>query len=155
MRWIGWILAAAMIAGYAVPVSGGQPGCAGCGGRSTGGLDGEACCSPPGYSTTVQNCARCCVKPNSCCDNAWDGYCDHYARVQAFWAQVGVPKSYCRHRCAAVSCKTRVAAPRCEYMLQNERSLPPIAPMVAPTAPMPPVTSANEATRRLPQLQKR
>ena len=71
-----------------------NPGCAGCNGKTSCGqaspwaMDGAPCCSPPGY-TLVPGCCEC---SRHCCDNAWAGYCEHRAQVDAFWARVGVPK---------------------------------------------------------------
>ena len=96
MRWSGWILAA-MVVGYA-GVASGQPGCVGCGGRSAAwlALSGEPGCSPPGLSLSAwAGPSCCCANQRPCCNNAWDGYCEHHARVQAFWTQVGVRKCRC------------------------------------------------------------
>ena len=94
MRWIGVILTAAIVAGFVGSASGQQSGCAGCNGKTPFGhaspwsMDGAPCCSPPGY-TLVPGC---CEYSRHCCDNAWAGYCEHRARVESFWARVGVPK---------------------------------------------------------------
>ena len=94
MRWIGVVWTAAMVAGFAGSAGGQQSGCAGCNGKtsfahaSPWAMDGAPCCSPPGY-TLVPGC---CEGSRHCCDNAWAGYCDHRARVESFWARVGVPK---------------------------------------------------------------
>jgi hypothetical protein len=34
----------------------------------------------------------CCENTHPCCNNAWAGYCEHRAKVQAFWAKVGTPR---------------------------------------------------------------
>ena len=96
MRWTGWILTAVAI-GY-VGVASGQPACPECGGQSAAwaALSGPAGCSPPGLSLSAwRGPSCCCTNQRPCCDNAWDGYCEHHARVQAFWTQVGVPKYRC------------------------------------------------------------
>lgn len=66
-------------------------GCAECNGAMTAryrALSGPACYSPPGYYLTP----GCCENSRPCCDNAWAGYCQRKAKVQAFWAKVGTPK---------------------------------------------------------------
>ena len=52
----------------------------------------DACCSPCGYCLAP----GCCEYQRHCCDNSWAGYCQHRARVEAFWARAGVPKLCCR-----------------------------------------------------------
>jgi len=62
-----------------------------CGGASPGSyysLCGPACFAPPGFCTAP----GCCECPPSACDNAWDGYCQHKARWQAYFYQVGTPR---------------------------------------------------------------
>ena len=98
MRWTPWILAAAIVAGSVGPAAGGQPGCPGCNGGMAGGPMGQwalgcdACCAPCGYCLAP----GCCEYQRHCCDNSWAGYCQHRARVEAFWARAGVPKLRCR-----------------------------------------------------------
>jgi hypothetical protein len=97
MRWTPWILAAAIVAGCVGRAAGGQPVCIGCGGMAVGlrsqwSLGCDPCCAPPGYCLAP----GCCEFQRRCCDNAWAGYCQHRARVEAFWAGAGVPKPRCR-----------------------------------------------------------
>jgi hypothetical protein len=100
MRSTGWILAA-IILGCAGWANGDQFGCAGCGGQPAGwqayqaALSGEACASPPGFSLGAGGTPCCWTNQSPCCDNAWDGYCEHRARVQAYWYQVGTPRPGC------------------------------------------------------------
>ena len=111
MRGTGWVFAVAVI-GLAGTAAGYQPGCAGCnGGIATGplaqrGLDAEVCASPAGYTLAP----GCCEDRRRCCDNAWAGYCEHRAKVEAFWAGVGVPGSCGRGRicrpASVVPCST-------------------------------------------------
>jgi len=150
MRWTGWILA--IVVGYTGQASGGQPGCVGCGGESAGwqasqgALSGEACCSPPGYSGHTANAGCCYVNSRPCCDNAWDGYCEHHARVQAFWSRVGVPKTRCYPS----------AMPRMPMRPYSECSAPTVqrTPAVAPVPASPSVspTPSDEAFRGTRQL---
>jgi hypothetical protein len=99
MRRTSWLLAAAII-GLAGTAVGYQPNCASCNGGATArtwaqkGFDAEACGAPCGYSLVP----GCCEDTRHCCDNAWAGYCDHRAKVEAFWARVGVPGSCGRGR---------------------------------------------------------
>ena len=93
MRWTIGVFTLAVI-GLAATAVGDQPGCAGCNGGMTAGSwslrgwDAEACASPGGY-TLIPGC---CEDHRRCCDNAWAGYCDHRAKVEAFWTRVGTPK---------------------------------------------------------------
>ena len=67
----------------------GHEGCLGCNKSADGGAwCGSACSSPNGYTLSP----GCCANTRPCCDNAWAGYCDHRAKVQAFWAKVGTPR---------------------------------------------------------------
>ena len=145
MRWTGWILAA-MTVGCAGMASG-QPCCQECGAYSMGWgpLSGEACCSPPGFSLSAwRGPCCCCANQQPCCNNAWDGYCAHHARAQAFWAQVGVPKG--RGSCACAT--PRMPAGGC--VTCSGGSAPTSQPMtppavVAPAAGTPPATSLAPA----------
>ncbi len=165
MRWSGWILAAAVV-GYA-GVASGQPGCVGCGGRSAAwlALSGEAGCSPPGYSLSAWVGPRCCcANQQPCCDNAWDGYCEHHARVQAFWAQVGVPKCRC---CPAamprMQMRVYTVCPECSPSANQPTAspsavqpTPSLAPIPAPSkeapkSPLPPIPD-SPGVRAVPSV---
>jgi hypothetical protein len=149
MRWTGWILTA-IVVGY-VGVASGQPTCTECGGRSLAwqALSGEACCSPPGLALSAwrgPNC--CCTNQRPCCDNAWDGYCEHHARVQAFLTQVGVPK----YRCSPVMLRaqTRGYTVCSECPAATAAVQPPPspatttpAPSVRPTSSPPPIPAPS------------
>ena len=52
-------------------------------------LDGDICGTPAGYCLAP----GCCEYSRHCCDNAWAGYCQHRAKVDAFWSRVGGPKA--------------------------------------------------------------
>jgi hypothetical protein len=140
MRWTGWILAAIAVVHTGL-ASGGQPGCAGCGGGSAGwqgyqgALSGEACYSPPGYSTGyAAHPGNCGENQRPCCNNAWDGYCAHHARVQAFWTQVGVPKT----RCCPAAVRRMPMRPCAESSAPAVQQTPAVAPVPAsPSAPQP------------------
>ncbi|MGW8256150.1 MAG: hypothetical protein ACWGMZ_01560 [Thermoguttaceae bacterium] len=80
-------------------------GCINCGGNDAASYraySGGACFAPPGFCTAP----GCCQCPPSACDNAWAGYCQHKARWQAYFYNVGVPKARC-----GGCCMTPVAAP--------------------------------------------
>jgi hypothetical protein len=132
MRWTGWIMAAAMIAGCAGQASA-QFGCSGCAGgwapwqANWAYLSGEACCSPPGYSGG----AICPGPCRSCCDNAWDGYCCHHARVQAWAYRVGVPKAPC---CLGLLRRAALLSPACDAC---SSSTPEAASAITPARPLP------------------
>lgn len=100
MQWTRWLLAV-VVMGLACQTVAGQPGCAGCddGGMTTGvwtqsWLGAEPCAGPAGYCLAP----GCCEDTHRCCDNAWAGYCEHRAKVEAFWARVGTPKACARPR---------------------------------------------------------
>lgn len=151
MRWTGCLLAT-VVMGLAPPVFGGQPGCASCNGGAanvwvTRGLGGEACFSPCGYELVP----GCCEDVRHCCDNAWAGYCDHRARVDAFWAKVGMPKAYGHGPCARPvrdAYGTSTSATPCQTTptpavkpLSGSPTPAPNAARELDTAPMPPTPS--------------
>jgi hypothetical protein len=90
MRHAVWVISVAVLAtsGYAF---GGEPGCLGCSKsiQYQGVWAAEACGAPAGY-TMVPGCGE---EHRPCCDNAWAGYCEHRAKVDAFWSRVGQPGS--------------------------------------------------------------
>lgn len=55
---------------------------------------GAPACAAPFYGTP-----GCCECPPGPCDNAWDGYCEHKGRCQAFWHKIGTGAF--RHGCFA------------------------------------------------------
>jgi hypothetical protein len=137
MRWTSWILAVTVI-GLAGPAAGYQPGCVGCNGGMTAqqGLDAEACASPGDYCLTP----GCCEDHRPCCDNAWAGYCDHRAKVEAFWARVGAPKSCGRGKiCRPTPVASDVPCPCSTETMQ-------------PTPAVPAPTPAKPAALRTPYL---
>jgi hypothetical protein len=147
MRWTGSVLAAVVI-GVAGPAAGYQPGCAGCnGGMSAGswaqrGQDAEACASPGGHCFAP----GCCEDTRHCCDNAWAGYCDHRAKVDAFWSHVGVPGSCARSR----PCRQAIVAPDspCEPVSTPAIQPTPAVPTRAPAAmPAPPDEAARSVRK--------
>ena len=142
MRWIGAILAMAIVAGFIGSASGQQAGCAACNGTtpfahaSPWSMDGGAC-APPGY-TLVPGC---CEYSQHCCDNAWAGYCEHRAKVQSFWARVGVPKP----RCCRPFARSAAPANGCpESMTPCTRPMPEGTLMPTP-ATMQPTPAARSA----------
>jgi hypothetical protein len=154
MRATSWVIAAAVI-GLASPAAGHPSGCAGCNrGQAAGptaswALDAEACATPPGYTLAP----GCCEESRHCCDNAWAGYCEHRAKVEAFWARVGTAKPYCR----PAGCRPTSMAPCAEHpakAVQPTPAVPPdtVAPPPAPAteAPLPPPPKVS----RLPPLEK-
>jgi hypothetical protein len=169
MRWMAWILAAAMAAGCAGQASGGQPGRVEYAGRaavwqpSLASLSGEACCSPNGYAGVSAIPGCCCGKSQPCCDNAWDGYCEHKARVQAWLARVGTAQpqwcprverrvlssaSPCVEHSAPTAQPTRAVAP---VKPRPPAPQPPVAD-AAPTPPSEPPASSDETFRKPCQL---
>lgn len=151
MRWTGCLLATALI-GLAYPALGGQPGCAGCNGGAADvwvmrGLGAEACASPCGHAL-VPGCGE---DTRHCCDNAWAGYCDHRARVDAFWAKVGSPgacgRGYYSRPVRGVPCNTCSSSAPCDASPTPAMKPVPASPTPEPeAAPMPP-TPADKASR--------
>jgi hypothetical protein len=157
MRWTRWILA--IVVGFAGTASGGQPACNGCGGGSAGwqayagDLSGEAGCSPPGFTGPIasRGCGCCCVNHQPCCNNAWDGYCEHHAKVQAFLSRVGMPKTRCyagtmsaapMRSCSACSvATTQPAPPSAQPAPRAVQPTPPPAPLPPSPASPPPSTT--------------
>jgi len=148
MQWTGWVLAV-MAMGYA-SVASGQGGCSGCSGYYRGtaawaALSGPPGCSPPGLSLSAWNGpVCCCANQNPCCDNAWDGYCAHHARVQAFWTRVGTgaPAPRC---CPGVPRRTLAeayAGRRCVSGCQQPCPCQQSAPTAVPTRAAPTATPA-------------
>jgi hypothetical protein len=144
MRRTGWILATAMIAGCVGQAGGGQPGYVGSGEGSTLGqpnyasLSGEACCSPNGYAGSSPIHSSCCCNSNPCCNNAWDGYCEHKARVQAWVSRIGAKPQWC----PCVPRRASSIVPPCvEYSAPTAQPTPAVAPVKRlPTVrPMPAV----------------
>jgi hypothetical protein len=91
MRWTNGLVVL-IVVGLANSAFGLQSDCAGCGGcAKSNPWYAEACAAPAGYTLAP----GCCEEHRRCCDNAWDGYCDHRARVEACWARVGANTCYC------------------------------------------------------------
>ena len=138
MRMTSRILTAAFVVGIIGVASLVQAGCTGCSGSADYGnpaLGAEPCCSPPGYCMAP----GCCEVYKPCCDNAWAGYCEHKAKVQAFWARVGVKKPKTRR--SFFSCFPW-CRPCYEEPLPCEAPTPAVAPIpndepTTPIAPMP------------------
>jgi hypothetical protein len=129
MRWTGWVLMAAAIT-VAGSAAGYQPGCASCnGGNTVGPWDAEPCAGPSCYCLAP----GCCEEHRHCCDNAWAGYCEHRARVDAFWTSVGEPgKCTCRRPCRQApmaSCSS--CAPYPTPAMRPTPALPPQSPTPA------------------------
>ena len=145
-----WTISASvtLLVGLASSASAGQPACANCNSGPTAawvarGFGAEACASPCGYSLQP----GCCEDTRHCCDNAWDGYCEHRARVDAFWARVGTPEA-CGRGCFGRAAR----GAGCETCLpcsgSNCNGSPTPAKQAAPpqeTAPMPPVPAESAA----------
>ena len=148
MRWTGWIFVVAVI-GLAGSAAGYQPGCVGCShGTTAGPWSAEACASPAGYALAP----GCCEPHRRCCDNAWAGYCDHRARVEAFWSRVGTPAAYARSRpcrqAPMVPCTISEPCSVSDPVMQPTPTEPTPAPMPAPPE-APSKTSWNVYNRHL------
>lgn len=146
MRATDWVIVAVVI-GLAGPAAGQPTGCAVCnrgqakGPNASWAFDAEACATPPGYSLAP----GCCEQSRHCCDNAWAGYCEHRAKVEACWARVGTPKPHGR----PTICRPAPMAPYCENpaaAVAPTPANPPAAPSPSP-APAPPEKAAKRAPR--------
>ncbi len=102
MQWRDWLSAAVLASSLSTVTLAAAADC-GCRGAALmnypgyAALCGEACCCSPGYALVP----GCCENYKPCCDNAWAGYCEHRAKVDARRSRVGVPHAG-RH--AAVCC---------------------------------------------------
>jgi len=112
-----------------------QAGCAGCGSRHCGGLDAEPGFCPGGF-TWVPGC---CEDRRPCCDNAWAGYCEHRAKVDAFWSRVGTGSNYGRRYRpgATLPCDNCLNVPTNGYPTPAAapRAAVPLSPIPAPPVP--------------------
>lgn len=130
MRYMGVVAAVVIFSGVAARANAYQPGCLDCNRNSRldmRALCGPPCCSPFGYALTP----GCCEYSRPCCENAWDGYCEHRAKVEAFWSRIGAPKSHRRpvaHYAPPIACYDD-AAPG----LEPTRAIQP-APTIAPSS---------------------
>ncbi len=142
MRTTRWVIVAAVL-GLASPAAGHPSGCAQCNrGQAAGptaswALDAEACATPPGY-TLVPGC---CEYSRHCCDNAWAGYCEHRAKMDAFWARVGTQKSHSR----PTACRQAPTVPCAENPAKAAEPIPADPPVTAP--PLPPTAAPEKAAR--------
>jgi hypothetical protein len=141
-----------VIVGLPYPAFGAQPGCASCNGGAANvwamrGLGAEACASPCGHALVP----GCCEDTRHCCDNAWAGYCDHRARVDAFWAKVGTPGA-CGHGCFSRPVRG-ASCDKCSSSGNGNASPTPAVKLLpAPPKPEPPVaplppTPSDKASR--------
>jgi hypothetical protein len=116
-------------------------GCGGMSNRSYNSLSGPPCFSPPGC-TSAQGCCEC---PPSACDNAWEGYCQHKAKWQAFFTKVGTPPPsyYYGHR-------GNYGTPTPAMREIPADSVPSPKPAAAPETgkpPLPPAPTPEKTTR--------
>jgi hypothetical protein len=161
MRWTICTFAITFF-GWAGSLLGGT-NCVGCKGPTNSVWECEPCATPPGFALEP----GCCEEHRHCCDNAWAGYCDHRAKVDACWSQVGnaswgIRLRPCRGTNVCYSCpeKTNSCVDKTNShqdrpMPSQGRSAPTLAPVpteppIAPApptlnAPMPPAPKANKS----------
>lgn len=108
MRRTRTILAAAIVAVSVGSAWGQQTPCAGCSKSMIQVQPSQAELTCPPCCTMGNDC---CETPRHCCDNAWAGYCEHRAKVDAFWSGVGVPKP---RRCLFASPAASAPAADCQ-----------------------------------------
>ena len=144
MRWIVWASALSiLILVQAANVE--AAGCSTCNGNDGGSYRayrGPACYSPNGYNLTP----GCCICPPSACDNAWDGYCQEKAKWQAYFTQVGTPRTHCH------GCPTMVPAETCfgspTFQPVAEPQPKPAVKSPLPPAPVPAAMLPSKDTRK-------
>jgi len=142
MRWLGWASALSLLLLVQSTIA--NAGCISCNGNdgvSYRSYRGPACFAPPGYCLAP----GCCECPPSACDNAWDGYCEEKAKWQAFFTQVGTPRTHCR------GCLLRIPGGTCdsspEIQPVAEPQPKPAAKSTIPSVPpSPPVLSPVKTT---------
>jgi hypothetical protein len=131
MRSTGRILVIVVL-GLAGSAVAGEPGCASCNKGTVGPWDAEACAAPCGFTLAP----GCCEERRHCCDNAWDGYCEHRAKVDACWARLGTSAAYARCRpCRQTTTMPCTACESCEA--PTVQPMPTRAVPVRPVAPAP------------------
>jgi hypothetical protein len=131
MRWTNGLMVL-IVVGLANSAFGLQPGCAGC--AKSNPWYAEACAAPAGYALAP----GCCEEHRQCCDNAWDGYCEHRARVEACWARAGTKASY--YGCQPwrfpwpTSCVSSDSCTSCTTPVVQPSPTPAAVPTIAPPA---------------------
>jgi hypothetical protein len=141
MHFIGAIAGGLVLACMAVAAQA-DCGCGGMSKRSFYSLSGPPCFSPPGCGVSSPGCCEC---PPSACDNAWEGYCQHKAKWQAFFTKVGTPRPsyyYGRYGCGGTP------TPAVKDMPVDETPSPKPAPAADSVKPLPPPIPAPEKTSR-------
>ncbi len=147
MRWSGLLACCVAMFALAGFTATSQAACLGCGqGTVVSPWESEACASPAGYTLAP----GCCPEHRRCCDNAWAGYCEHRAKVEACWARAGT--NTVKHHVPL-----RPGAPCIGnsnyYYGDSCTEQPAIQSNPTPAAPMPPTTPAppvpNQNTRNL------
>jgi hypothetical protein len=151
MRLIAFALAAAFVG---VAASGANAQGCGCTNQANNAaLSGPPCSAPNGYTLAP----GCCFEYRPCCDNAWAGYCEQHAKMQAFWAGVGTPRPWtplfapnppkavrCGRPCVQ-PCSQPAPAPAAAAPVQPKAESHPIP---APTpAPLPPSIKTPEVPK--------
>jgi hypothetical protein len=144
MQWTGGVFAAMVVVVGCVGSAGaGQPGCTNCNRTAKAGpWTAEACAAPAGFGCLP----GCCEERRHCCDNAWAGYCEHHARVEAFWAGVGVFDKPNRQHICRYPCEPAAATPmttQTPHLAPTTKAQPSTTKKLPPTeAPMPPALQA-------------
>ena len=156
MRWTYWVFLAT-VCGLANQAAGNQPGCANCnGGMQPNPWSGGPCDSPCGFAVSPGWVG--CRDARHCCDNSWNGYCAHRAKVDACLAQLGTGAHVHTRPCRQVTAPCPPYRPTSNCVSNPgvpDSSVPNLQPTPAaaePTpAPMPPPPVApNKSTRSVP-----
>jgi hypothetical protein len=135
----GWI---AICMASAVQAAG--CGCGGMSNQSYKSLCGPACYSPPGCTLSP----GCCECPPTACDNAWEGYCQHKAKWQAYFKTVGTPRpSYYSGNRGCYGMPTRAAREvSADCVLTPDAAAPAVVPEPAKQT-LPPAPAPEKTTR--------
>jgi hypothetical protein len=131
-------------------------GCGGISSRNYKAMCGPPCYSAPGCGGLSQG--GCCECQPTACDNAWDGYCEHKAKVQAYFTKVGTKVGTSRSSCnygyryGYGSCSPSMHEVTVEGaaspQLAPNPAIRPVAPNPAPVNPPAPPAPAAEKTSR-------
>jgi hypothetical protein len=141
MRWMFLALTTILMGGFVDRAMAGGP-CQSCNAAAKtphyGVLCADVCCSTPAYCLVP----GCCEDPKHCCDNAWAGYCDHRAKVDAFWSRVGTPRSGggCGKVCSSGNTVTT-------YNCSTVESTPTQPTPATPPAPPTPAENSSRKTQ--------
>jgi len=145
MRRICWGTALLSVFVIALPATAAGPGCACSQGGKTGSCQGLSApaCAAPCYSMSP----GCCRSAPSCCDNAWDGYCQEVARWRALWGRIGTGAAIGYGQDVYMPYPTVEAT---EQLVPVPEPATPAQPVIPPVPdPLPPDPEASATSLRI------